>query len=112
MCSKKCASPLRPGRIVHRAHAIPDHLRDDGRAVVGDDDHLHPVLHCELKNFGVLRARRHENGRDKQDRGQKSGEGERRSVSFRSDHPWMPSRIGEYTRNKIILSVKARNGEP
>ena len=32
------------------------HLRDDGRAVVGNDDHLHAVLQGELKDLGGLGA--------------------------------------------------------
>jgi hypothetical protein len=48
MCSKKWATG-KARRIVDAADLEPDHLRDDGRAAIGDDDHLHAVLERELK---------------------------------------------------------------
>ena len=42
-CSRKCAMPDLPDRIVGRAIAIPDHMRHDGRPVVLDDDDLETV---------------------------------------------------------------------
>ena len=35
--------PETPWRLVGGADAIPDHVGDDGRAVVGDHNHLHAV---------------------------------------------------------------------
>ena len=34
-------------RLVGRADLVPDHLRDDGRAVIGDHDHLQAVAEGE-----------------------------------------------------------------
>ena len=50
------------GRIVHRAHLEPQHLRDDRGAVIGDHQHLHAVLQRELEDLrrwrGLARRRR------------------------------------------------------
>ena len=35
-------------RFISRASAIPDHVRNHRRPVVGHDDHLHPVLESKL----------------------------------------------------------------
>ena len=40
--------PETPARLVGGADPVPDHVGDDGRAVVGDDDDLHAVGELEL----------------------------------------------------------------
>ena len=40
--------PDTPRRLVGRADPVPDHVRDDRRAMIGDDDHLHAVRELEL----------------------------------------------------------------
>ena len=52
-----------PGRIVHRADLEPQHLRDDRRAVIGDDHDLHAVGQRELGNLWFGCVSRAEHGR-------------------------------------------------
>ena len=40
-------------RLIGRSDLVPDHVRDDGRAVVGDHDHLHAVGERELCRSGL-----------------------------------------------------------
>ncbi len=40
--------PDLPERIVGRAVAVPHHVGDDGRAMVGNDDHLQAVAEAEI----------------------------------------------------------------
>ena len=39
-------------RLVGAADLVPDHVRDDRRAVVGDDDDLHAVVEHEVADVG------------------------------------------------------------
>ena len=43
-------------RLVGGADLVPDHLRDDGRAVIGDHEHLQPIVEGEAG--GTLRRDR------------------------------------------------------
>ena len=43
-------------RLVGAAGLVPDHVRDDRGAVVGDDDDLHAVVEHEIADFGVCRT--------------------------------------------------------
>ena len=57
------------GLLIGRADAIPDHMRDDRRAAIGDDDKLKPVSEREMSDFVLgfrraLRACRKRRGRE------------------------------------------------
>ena len=39
------------GRLVGAADLVPDHVGDDRRAVVGDDDHFHAVVEQEIRHL-------------------------------------------------------------
>jgi hypothetical protein len=47
-----------PRRIVHAADTEPEHLRNDGRAMIGHHHDLHAVLQRELEDVIFLRLRR------------------------------------------------------
>ena len=51
-CSRKCARPDLPGVFVGGADAVPDHVGDDRRAVVGDHHDFEPVRERELGDLG------------------------------------------------------------
>ena len=41
-------------RIVGRAVAIPHHMRDDGRAAIGNDDDAQPIVEPEIDDRGTV----------------------------------------------------------
>ncbi len=78
--------PRFAGRLVGRADLVPDHLRHDRRAVIGDHHHLQPVVEREaggaFRGDGGLGA---EAGARQRDRGNKGGS-EQGNRSARAHH--------------------------
>ena len=62
--------PRLAGRLVGGSDPIPDHVGDDRRAVVGDDDEFEPVVQGEIGNRGELGGLATAGGRQRRGRGE------------------------------------------
>jgi hypothetical protein len=60
------------GRFVGGANPVPDHVGDDGRAVVGDDDDFEPVSEREMGDVGPGRRRGRRQPCERQSGGRKN----------------------------------------
>ena len=61
MCSSDLGDARFARRIVGRAVAVPDHVGDDGGAMVGNDDDVEAVAENEMRDLGRwLNMRRHQ----------------------------------------------------